>query len=360
MTVAQSCCGPSTGEKSARFRLVLLLVLMLGLSGQLWAAEPILIRFSHALPQETPRGQAIEKFKALAESYTRGRVRVEVHHDGRLFSHRDELKALQRNQVQMLAPELSALATLDLPAFEVFDLPYLFPSLEVVHRVVDGEPGRSLFAQLETKPVIGLAWWDDGFRQLGTNRPLRSLSRLKGLRIAISPSSVLTEQMKALGARPRPVFAPEQLPGLQQGGLDGIETTFSTFYALKLHSQPSHLTISDHGYQGYAVVANRRFWQGLPPGVRTQLERALRETTSFERTTARRANLEALARIRAAGTTTIHILSDAERLNGHRMLLPVHQAFEPRLGRGLIQSIYRAAAQVEAGTADGSVPAEGR
>lgn len=310
------------------------------------AAEPLVIKFSHALSPATPKGKAANKFKELAERYTSGVVKVEVHPSGQLYQDRDEMTALRLGAVQMLAPSLSQLGPLGLREFEVFDLPYLFPNKATLYRVMDGDIGKRLLVQLEAKGIKGLAYWDNGFKQMSANRPLHDISDFKGLKMRIQSSKVLDAQMRTLGATPQVIALSEVRAKLEQGVVDGTENTLSNFYSQKLYEVQKHLTLSDHGYLGYAVIVHKAFWDGLKPELRAQLEKAMSEATAFERRIAQEDNDVALEEIKAAGTIEIHVLPNEERRVWQQALLPVHEQFADVLGRDTIHAIYRIAAEV--------------
>ena len=312
------------------------------------AAAPIVIKFSHVVANDTPKGKAAEKFKQLAEKYTSGRVKVELYPNSQLYKDREEVEALQLGAVQMLAPSVSKFGPLGVREFEVFDLPYLFPDAETVDRVTDGEIGKALFARLEARGIRGLAYWDNGFKQFSANRPLREPGDFRGLKMRIQSSKVLEAMMRQLGALPQVMAFSEVYSALQQRVVDGTENPVSNLYTQKMHEVQSHLTISDHGCLVYAVIVNRKFWEGLPAGDRAQLEKAMRETTAYERGIARKENEDALAAVRASKKTEVYVLSEAERKRLREALLPVHAKFEQTVGRDNLQAIYRIAAAVEA------------
>lgn len=312
------------------------------------AADPILIKFSHVVANDTPKGKAADRFKQLAEKYTGGRVKVEVYPNSQLYKDREELEALQRGAVQMLAPSVSKFGPLGVREFELFDLPYLFPNRDTVDRVTDGEIGRSLFARLEPRGIKGLAYWDNGFKQFSANKPLREPRDFRGLKLRIQSSKVLEAMVRQLGALPQVMAFSEVYSALQQRVVDGTENPLSNLYTQKMHEVQSHLTISNHGYLVYAVVVNRKFWEGLPADVRTQLEKAMQETTRYERDIANKENDDALAAVRASGKTEIHQLTDAQRKAWRDALLPVHRKFEKMVGSENLQAIYRIAAETEA------------
>jgi len=334
--------------KLLRFaRLALCITLSAGTISAASAAEPVVIKFSHVVAPNTPKGKAADRFKQLVEERTKGQVKVEVYPNSQLYKDREEMEALQLGAVQMLAPSLSKFGPLGVREFEVFDLPYIFPNKETLHRTMDGDIGRKLFARLESKGILGLAYWDNGFKQMSANRPLRTVEEFKGLKLRIQSSKVLDAQMKALGANPQVMAFSEVYTGLQQGVVDGTENPVSNLYTQKMHEVQKHLTISDHGYLGYAVIVNKKFWEGLPKDIRTTLEQAMKEATEYERDIAQKENDEALAKVRAAGTTEVYVLPLEGRLAWHKVLLPVHEQFMDVIGRDVIHGIYTIAAQIE-------------
>ena len=323
-----------------------LFVLAMGISGVANAAGEITIKFSHVVAPDTPKGQAAERFKQLAEKLTKGRVKVEIYPNSQLYKDREEIEALQSGAVQMLAPSMAKFGPMGAREFELFDMPYLFPNKEVLHRVMDGEVGKKLFAKLDTKGVTGLAFWDNGFKQMSSNKPMHSVADLNGLKMRIQSSKVLSAQMKALGANPQVMAFSEVYTALQQGVVDGTENPVSNFYTQKMHEVQKHMTMSNHGYLGYAVIVNKAFWEGLPADVRGALTQAMKEATTFEREIAQKENDEALASVIAAKTTTVYTLTPAERAEWQKILLPIHKEFESVVGADVLQSVYATAAQV--------------
>jgi C4-dicarboxylate-binding protein DctP len=211
---------------------------------------------------------------------------------------------------------------------------------------MDGDIGARLLSRLEPKGIRGLAYWDNGFKQMSANRPLVHIDDFKGLKMRIQSSKVLDAQMRALGATPQVIFFSEVRAKLEQGVVDGTENTLSNLYTQKIHEVQKHLTLSDHGYLGYAVIVNKSFWDSLDPALRAQLQRALKEATVFERRIAQEENDAALAQIKAAATVEIHVLPDAGRRLWQQGLLPVHEQFADVVGRDTIQAIYKTAADV--------------
>jgi C4-dicarboxylate-binding protein DctP len=305
-------------------------------------AQPaIVIKFSHVVAPNTPKGQAAEKFKQLVEARSGGKIKVQVYPNSQLFKDLDEIQALQLNSVQIIAPSLSKFGPLGTRAFEVFDLPFLFPDKAGLYRVMEGEVGKRLFAQLESKGIKGLAYWDNGYKQMHARKPLRKPEDLRGLKLRIQSSKLLEAQMRAVGASPQVLAFSEVYHALQTGAVDGGENTLSNIYTQKMHEVQPHLTLSNHGYIGYGVITNKKFWDGLPGDARSLLEQAMQEATAFEREMAQKDNDEALAQIRASKKTTVYALSEAERKAWQQAMQPVWKQFESGIGKDLLAAIQQ-------------------
>ena len=305
------------------------------------ASAPIVIKFSVVNTLDSPKTRAALFFKREAEKRTGGRVSVEVYPNSTLYKDKEELEALQLGAVQMLAPTLGKLGPLGAKEFEVFDLPYLFADYAQVHKVTDGPIGQRLLRSLASRRIEGLAFWDNGFKQMNADRPLRKPEDLKGLKMRIFASKILDAQFRALGAIPQVLPASDIYMALQTGLVDGNENTESTFWQFKFYEVQKNLTLSSHGYIGYALVANKAFWDGLPADVRTVLDGVVRDATAYNDSIAEKDNVESLELIRKTGRTDIVALTPAERLAWKRALLPVHRDAEARVGKELVEAIYK-------------------
>lgn len=321
--------------------ITLATALMLSVSGTAIAEQAIVIKFSHVVAADTPKGKAVEFFKKRAEELTKGRVKIEVHANSVLYKDKEEIEALQIGAVQMLAPTLSKFGPLGAKEFEVFDLPYIFDNIADVHKVTQGPIGAALLQKLDARGVTGLAYWDNGFKPMSANRPLHTPADVKGLKLRIASSKVLEAQMKALGALPQVMPLSEVYQALQTGVVDGTENVVSNFYTQKLYEVQKFLTLSDHGYVGYAVITNKKFWAGLPPDVRSQLEQAMKESTKFADDIASAENQKGLESIRKSGKTQIVVLTPEQKTAWKKSLVRVHREMEGRIGKNLIESIYR-------------------
>jgi C4-dicarboxylate-binding protein DctP len=243
--------------------------------------------------------------------------------------------------VQMLAPSVSKFGPLGAREFELFDLPYLFDSYDELHKVTQGRIGQSLLKKLESKGILGLAFWDNGFKDMSSNKPLRTPADFRGQKLRIQSSKVLDSQMRALGATPQVMAFSEVYQALQTGVVDGTENPPSNLYTQKMHEVQKYLTLSDHGVIEYAVVVNKKFWDGLPPDIRAALDSAMKEATKYADDIARQENEEALAKVKASGKTQIITLTADEKKAWKKALVKVHRDHEAQIGKDVIREIYK-------------------
>jgi C4-dicarboxylate-binding protein DctP len=321
---------------------VVFAILLAALSvGAAYAQQPIVIKFSHVVAEDTPKGKGALKFKELAEARTKGRVKVDVYANSTLFKDGEEMQMLQLGNVQMLAPSVSKFGPLGAREFEVFDLPYIFDNIKELHNVTQGRIGQQLFKKLDNKGIIGLAYWDNGFKEMSANKPLRTPADFRGLKMRIQSSKVLDGQMRALGATPQIMAFSDVYQALQTGVVDGTENPPSNLYTQKMNEVQKYLTLSDHGVVEYAVIVNKKFWEGLPADIRTTLEGAMKEATTFTNDIAKQQNDDALEKVKALGKTQIITLTPEEKKAWKKAVLKVHRDNEATIGKDLIQEIYK-------------------
>jgi C4-dicarboxylate-binding protein DctP len=326
-------------ETMQLFKLAILLVI--GLFPAAHAAEPIVIKFSHVVAADTPKGKAAEHFKKLAEEYTKGKVKVEVYPNSQLFKDKEELEALQIGAVQMLAPSLAKFGPLGVREFELFDLPYIFEDYKALHKVTQGPIGQGVLKKLEPKGILGLAFWDNGFKQMSANKPLRKPEDYKAVKMRIQSSKILDLQMRALNANPQVMAFSEVYQALQTGVVDGTENPVSNFFTQKMQEVQKFLTLTNHGYLGYAVIVNKQFWDGLPADVRTALEKAMAESTEFANSIAKQENDDALALVKKSGKTEIVELTAEEKAALKKAMITVHDK-QDRIPKALIENVQKA------------------
>jgi len=310
------------------------------------AQAPIVLKFSHVVAPNTPKGKGAEKFKELAEKYTNGKVKVEVYANSTLYKDKEELEALQLGAVQMLAPSNSKFGPIGVKDFEVFDLPYLLPNKAALRKVTDGPIGKAMLKKLETKGMVGLAYWDNGFKEMSANKPLRMPEDYKGLKFRIQSSKVLEAQFRALGAIPQVMAFSEVYQALQTGVVDGQENTPSNMFTQKFHEVQKYTTLTNHGYIGYVVVVNKKFWDDLPADIRGQLEKAMAEATVYSNDISEKENSESLDDIKKSGKTELITPTAAENAAMRKVMEPLYQEMSSRVGKQLIDDVVKATSGV--------------
>jgi C4-dicarboxylate-binding protein DctP len=241
-------------------------------------AEPILIRFSHVVSANDPKGVGALRFKELAEARLADLVRVVVYPGSELFTDELVLQGLLRGDVQLAAPSLSKFGSLT-KRLLVFDLPFLFDDVEAVHAFQNGEVGQDLLTAMLDKGVLGLAYWDNGMRVVSGAKPLRTPADAEGMTIRIEGSDVLEAQYRAIGALPMKLPFGEVYDALRSGLVQGQENTWSNIASQRFYTLGQSFTETSHSYLGYMVVTSAAFWNDLPEAVRTELEKILVEVT---------------------------------------------------------------------------------
>jgi C4-dicarboxylate-binding protein DctP len=324
--------------RSLLLALLAVVIFTTPLSAQ--AEDPIVIKFSHVVAPDTPKGLGAEFFAKRAAERTNGRVKVEVYPNSMLYKDKEELEALQLGAVQMVAPSLAKFGLLGVREFELYDLPYIFDSYADLHKVTQGPIGKSLFRKLEPKGIIGLAYWDNGFKSFSANAPILMPADLKGKKMRIQPSKVLEAQMLALDAIPRVMAFSEVYQALKIGVVDGTENPISNLYTQKMFEVQSHLTMTEHGYLGYVVIVDKKFWEALPADIRGQLDLAMKDATDYTNQIAKQQNDEDLESVRRSGKTRIHVPTPEQRRAFKKALIPVHQEMASRIGEDLLRSVY--------------------
>ena len=308
------------------------------------AQAQTVIKFSHVVAPDTPKGKGSLKFKELAEKYTNGKVKVEVYPNSQLYKDNEELQALQLGAVQMLAPSLAKFGPLGVKEFEVFDLPYILPDKAALRKVTEGALGKKLMGMLEPKGITGLAYWDNGFKDMSANKKLLMPADFRGLKMRIQSSKVLEAQMRALGAIPQVMAFSEVYQALRPAWSTARKTRRRTIYTQKMHEVQKYTTRSGHGYIGYAVITNKKFWDGLPADVRASARegdgRGDRHspTASRSRTTTTRST-----EMKKSGKTEMVELTAEQKAAWRKALEPVYTEMEGRVGKEMLAEFKKEA-----------------
>lgn len=298
---------------------------------------PIVINFSHVVAENTPKGQGAVLFKQMVETRLAGQVKVVVHANASLFGDADELEALRDNRVQMLAPSLSKFSAYS-KQLQLFDLPFLFDDLEALKRFQKRDKSRELLRAMTEQNIYGLAFWNNGMKQLSATRELRLPTDAKGLAFRIQPSKVLDAQFKALGATGVSLPFSETLNALQSGKVQGSENAWSNIASQRLDAVQPFITESNHGTLNYMLVSNTRFWNSIPYKTRVELEAIIEEVTVVVNQQAETLNQTAREQVLAAGKTKLVSLTEQERAAWRSAMQPVWKTYEAEVGADMLRA----------------------
>ncbi|MFQ6556908.1 TRAP transporter substrate-binding protein [Pseudomonas sp. Lb2C1-1] len=311
--------------------------LAFGAWGMVMAAEPIVIKFSHVVGEQTPKGQGALMFKKLAEERLPGKVKVEVYPNSTLYGDDKEMEALLLGEVQIIARSLAKFDQYT-KTVQLFDLPFLFDDIAAVDRFQQSPEGQKLLKSMESKNITGLAYWHNGMKHLSANKPLRLPEDARGLTFRIQTSAVLEEQFKAVDAKAKPMIFSVVYQGLRTGLVNGTENTYSNFYNQKLNEVQKYVTESNHGILDYMLITTSDFWNGLPPDIRSELDKIVVESTAHANQEAERFNQQDKQLVLDAKTTEIVTLTPEERNAWREKMKPVWAKFEQEIGPDLIKA----------------------
>ncbi|RFU66300.1 DctP family TRAP transporter solute-binding subunit [Peribacillus glennii] len=298
--------------------------------------DQVIIKFSHVVAENTPKGLAAKRFAGLVEKYTEHKVRVEVYPNQSLYSDGEEIEALQRNEVQMIAPAASKITELS-PKWLLLDLPYIFPNHEALKYALTGEIGTELLSSLEEEDIKGLSFWSNHFKQITSNSPIRHPSDFKGKNFRIMKSRVLEEQFSHFGATTSATAFNDTFKNLEKNEMDSQENTITNINSKKLYQVQKYMTISDHGYLGYAVLVNKRFWDSLPGDIKEDIEKAMAETTDWLWEKSQEMNTQQMEEIKSNSRIQIYTLTNAEKRAWMREMTVIYGQFEPSIGKELME-----------------------
>jgi len=302
------------------------------------------LKFSHVVSENTPKGQAAIFFEKRLEELSKGAIDVQVYPSKQLYNDKAVLKAIRLDSVQMAAPSFSKFGKI-VPQLALFDLPFLFKDIDHLHRVQDSEVGTKLKAMVTKKGFIALNFWDNHFKQLSSSKKaLIKPSDAKGQKFRIMSSKVLEAQFQAVGANPQMMPFSEVYSGLQQGVIDGQENTNSNIYTKKFYEVQTDLTVTNHGYLGYLVVLSKKFWNRLTPALQNNVVQAMNDATAHERVLAEELNTKQFNLIKEyadkTGKLKIHNLSAAQVQAWRDAVSPIYSKFysNKKIGKDLIEA----------------------
>jgi C4-dicarboxylate-binding protein DctP len=337
--------SPFTRSASLQRRQVVLRAAAACLPLPAWAAgKPLRVRLAHVVAEDTPKGLAAQRFQALVMQRSEGRIAVEVYPEARLYGDRDEVDALRSGAVELLAPSLSKFSRIGFPEFEVFDLPYLFRAFEDVHRVTNGPLGLRLLDGLKRQGLVGLGFLDSGFKHMSATRALHVPRDFAGLRMRVQQGSeVIAAQMRALGAYPVALPFSATREALARGIVQGTENPLSNFWTQGMYMVQPHLSLTAHGYLGYAIVTSERFWVSLSHGDRELLQSCMQEAIDYGQLIAGTQDSQALVQLRGTGRTQIHTPTPTQLARLEDTTAPVYELLSRRIGARWVNDVRDAA-----------------
>ena len=303
-------------------------------------AAPIVIKFSHVVAENTPKGQMANKFKAIVEKRLAGKVIVEVFPNSQLFGDNNVLESMLLGDVQMAAPSLSKFSRYT-KKLQIYDLPFLFKDMDAVDRFQQGPAGQKLLNSLNKRGLVGLGYLHNGLKQLSSSSPLRIPADARGLKFRIMTSDVLAAQFKAVKATPLKKPFSEVFTLLQTKAIDGQENTWSNIYSKKFYEIQDYITESNHGLLDYLVVTSKEFWMELPDNVRPEIKKALDEAIVFGNEIALQKSVNDRQRIIDSKRTKLISLTDEERTQWVKAMKPVWKKFEREIGKDMIDAAYK-------------------
>jgi len=322
-------------------RAILGFTLLFSLTAGIATAEPIVIRFSHVVAEQTPKGSGADRFKQLVEEKLAGRVKVEVFPRAKLYNDDEVFIALLNDDIQLAAPSLSKFSTIT-KALEVYDLPFLFNDQAAVERFQHGAIGQQLLNALDDKGFKGLGYWPNGMRVISANKPLRSPADLRALTLRIEPSKVIATQYERLGAIPIKLPFSHTRDALRRELVEGQENSWSNIYSQGFQTLQTHITETNHSFQGYMLISSKTFWNGLPPDVRGELDTILAQVTAEVKVQAAEQASHDRQAIIAAGKPKLIALTEAEQAQWRQAMTPVWTLFAKRIDPAIMAAAQAA------------------
>ncbi|UFT98740.1 DctP family TRAP transporter solute-binding subunit [Radiobacillus kanasensis] len=301
--------------------------------------DQIVIKISHVVAENTPKGLAAQRFADLVEQKTNNKVKVEVFPNGSLYSDLDELDALERGSIQMIAPATTKVSQL-FPELNLLDLPFAFPTNEAVNQALTGDLGQDLLEASKTDNVIGMAFWNNGFKQVTSGlRPLVKTEDFEDQVFRVMPGKAIESQFQALDVDTEEIVFNLTYRNLENGTITGQENTLSNIYSKKFYEVQDHLTISNHGLLSYIVLMNRPFWDNLSSDIQKAIQESMTEVTAWNLEQAVKMNDQALQKIEEKSDIKVHELTDKEKREWLNELSIVYEEFEPIIGKDWLERV---------------------
>ena len=305
-----------------------------GLAG----AQTRTIKFANQNAKGHPIVLGMERFAELVAKKSGGRLKVQVFPGGALGSDQANVSALQGGTLEMASMNSGIFASL-VKDFAIYDFPFLFGNPKEADAVVDGPFGQNLHRKLEDKGLVGLAYYELGFRELtNSRRPVRKVEDIAGLKLRVIPNPINVDWVTALGANPTPLPFPELYAALEQKAVDGQENPVATIKGAKLYEVQKYLTMTNHQYNPQSVVVSKRFWDTLAPADRRILREAAQESATYQRTQSRAMLQSGVEDLRKAGME-ITELPPAEVAKLREKMKPVIAKHSASVGEATVKAM---------------------
>lgn len=327
--------------------LVTALTVLLLICGITTASAQKVIRAGIGLTPDHPLHEGLLKFKELVEERSDGAITVEAYHSGQLGDDRTMMEGLQFGTLQVTIPSTAPMANF-ISQYSVFDLPFLFVNECVADKVLDGEVGQKLLDMLPEQNMVGLAYWENGFRQLTNNRrPVEEVADLQGLKVRTMENTLHMDAWRALGANPTPMSFSELFTALQQGTVDGQENPYPTIYLQRYYEVQGYLTDSRHIYSPFVFLVSKPFWDGLTEEEQKIVKDAAMEARLYQRERLREASKEYQQKLVEEGKMQYTEPTPEEREAMRKEVQPVIEKHSKVIGEDLVKETYAAVEAAE-------------
>jgi len=304
------------------------------------------IRAGIGLNDKHPQYKGLLKFKEIVEEKTDGAIKVETYHSGQLGDDRAMTEALQIGTQEVTVPSTAPLANF-VPEFSVFDIPFLFPNEQVADEVLDGEVGQKILKKLESQDLVGLAYWENGFRNLtNSKRAVEGVEDFEGLKVRTMENDLHLDAFNKLGANPTPMAFTELFTAMQQGTVDGQENPYATIYLQKFYEVQDHVSNTKHIYSPFVFLMSKKFYDGLTDEQQTIVKEAAVEAGKHERKLNREANEKYLKKLQEEGMTYTEI-SDEQRAKMKEAVQPVVDEYKGKIGEDIVEEVYKAVEEAQ-------------
>lgn len=301
-------------------------------------AQTRTIKFANQNAKGHPIVLGMEKFGEIVEKKSGGKLKVQVFPSGTLGSDQANVSSLQGGTLEMASMNSGIFASI-VKDFAIYDFPFLFGNPKEADSVVDGAFGQGLHKKLEEKGLVGLGYYELGFRQItNSKRPIAKVEDVAGLKLRVIPNPINVDWVKALGANPTPLPFPEVYAALEQKAIDGQENPVATIKGAKLYEVQKYMTLTNHQYNPQSIVVSKKFWDTLSATEQKILQEAAQESATYQRTQSRAMLQSGLEDLKKAGMQ-VNELPAAEVAKLREKMKPVIDKHAANVGEGTVQAI---------------------